>query len=115
MRVLVAIGQDFQDLTLLSETLNSLHSQRGISILLRCDDDDADRPLFDWAMSAGIPARCYPADWTKYGRAAVRIRNKQLIQDRPDLLIVFHGSKLPASLIRRARKAKIEVVMVERR
>ena len=50
MRVLVAFGEDFQDLTLLSETLNTLHAQRGFTILFRCGDVEADRSLFDWAM-----------------------------------------------------------------
>jgi len=42
------------------------------------------------ANDLGFPVRAYPADWSKYGRAAGPIRNKQMLDQNPDLVLAFH-------------------------
>lgn len=42
----------------------------------------------DWALRNQIPVKEFPADWTKYKKAAGPIRNKQMA-DYADALIVF--------------------------
>ena len=34
-----------------------------------------------WARKRGIPNRKFPAEWTRYGLAAGRIRNQQMIDE----------------------------------
>lgn len=53
------------------------------------------------------------ADWKQYGRAAGPIRNQQMIDCHPDLVLAFHNdlehSKGTKDCVNRARKAGIDV------
>lgn len=59
----------------------------------------------------------YPAEWTIYGKAAGPMRNQQMIDAQPDLVIAFHPnlgvSKGTKDTVRRARKSGIEVKIVD--
>ena len=42
------------------------------------------------AVSLNIPVECFPADWGKHGKAAGHIRNQQMLDFGPDLVIAFY-------------------------
>jgi hypothetical protein len=73
----------------------------------------ADRLAGEWAASRGIPVEVHPADWQKYGRAAGPIRNQQMIDRKPDMVVAFPGGRGTADMVRRVRMAGIELVVVE--
>ena len=56
----------------------------------------------------------FPADWTKYGRAAGPIRNQQMIDQKPDVVLAFHDqidkSKGTKNLILLAQQAGIKEI-----
>jgi len=60
-----------------------------------------------------IPYQIYYADWERYGRAAGPIRNRQMIETKPNLVLAFHNnlalSKGTKNTVDQARKAKIPV------
>ncbi len=69
------------------------------------------------AISLKYGVESYPANWSRYGRAAGPIRNQQMLdKGKPDLVIVFHSdienSKGTADMVRRAKKANIPVRIV---
>jgi hypothetical protein len=73
----------------------------------------ADRLAREWAEEHCLGSECYPADWTKYGRAAGPIRNKQmLVEGKPDLVVAFPGGPGTADMVRQARAAGIRVIEV---
>jgi predicted Rossmann-fold nucleotide-binding protein len=57
----------------------------------------------------------YPADWTKHGKSAGFVRNKQMLEEgKPDVVIAFPGGTGTAMMIKlveeankRGRKNKI--------
>jgi hypothetical protein len=58
----------------------------------------------------------FPADWKKHGRAAGFIRNQQMLDEgKPDLVLAFWKNKSRGTedMIRRARKAGVEVRVIE--
>lgn len=60
--------------------------------------------------------RRFPANWGKYGGAAGFIRNQQMLDEgKPDLVLAFwkNKSRGTADMIRRARKAGVEVRVIE--
>jgi hypothetical protein len=66
------------------------------------------------ALELGISVERYPANWTKYGRAAGPIRNRQMLEiGRPDLVLAFHeniaDSRGTADMIRIAEKKGVPV------
>ena len=71
----------------------------------------ADRQAHEWATLHGIPERAYPAEWTTYGPAAGPRRNQRMLDEsRPDYVLAFAGEKGTADMVRRARKAGVEVI-----
>lgn len=58
----------------------------------------------------------FPADWDKYGKSAGRIRNQQMLDEgKPDLVVAFPGPESIGTwdMIRRAKKAGVEVIIIE--
>ena len=69
------------------------------------------------ALGLGVSVERYPANWDKYGRAAGPIRNQQMLDQKPDLVLAFHAdldnSKGTRDMVIRARKAGIEVLVFQ--
>jgi hypothetical protein len=63
-----------------------------------------------------IPFKEYPADWDTYGKRAGPIRNRQMLDADPDIVIAFHQnlhkSKGTIDTIKEANKRGIEVRVV---
>lgn len=76
----------------------------------------ADKAALDWAALNLAPWSDYPADWEKYGRAAGFIRNQEMLnKEQPNLVIAFPGHRGTADMIRRAKKAGIEIRKMARK
>lgn len=73
----------------------------------------ADSLAADWAAVNWTGYEEYKADWEKYGKGAGPIRNQQMLDEgKPDLVIAFPGGKGTADMIKRAKKANVEVIEV---
>lgn len=112
MRVLVTGGRDFSDRALVNDALDRLHAQHAFTVLIHGDASGADRLSGEWAASKGIQVEARPADWKKHGRAAGPIRNSQMLNEQPELVIAFPGGKGTADMVRKAKQAGLEVVIV---
>lgn len=51
----------------------------------------------------------FPADWERNGRAAGPIRNRQMLDGKPDLVIAFPGGKGTADMVAEAKRRGIAV------
>ena len=73
----------------------------------------ADLIAGDIAQHLGLTVKEFPADWDKYKKAAGIIRNKQMLEEKPNLILAFHenieSSKGTAHMIKIASEAGIEV------
>ena len=112
MRVLITGGRDFSDRALLFDALDRLHSIHGFTVLIHGDASGADRLSGEWAASKGIQVEARPAEWKKHGRAAGPIRNSQMLDEKPGLVIAFPGGNGTADMVKKAKQAGLEVVMV---
>lgn len=60
----------------------------------------------------------FPAKWTKYGKSAGPIRNRQMLNENPDLVIAFHNdienSKGTKDCIEEAEKRNIQVQLISK-
>lgn len=64
-----------------------------------------------WAVTRGIRTEIYPANWTKYGRAAGPIRNQEMLdRGSPDGAIVFDGGTGTADMRRRLQRNGITIL-----
>lgn len=111
MRILVCGGRDYNDSKKVHDTLFP-YLDFGTSII-EGGARGADKLAADFARHYGVFHLQYPADWKKHGKAAGFIRNQQMLDEgKPDLVIAFPGGAGTGDMIRRARKAGVEVIEV---
>jgi hypothetical protein len=76
----------------------------------------ADSIAGEEARRLGYGVREFPAEWSKWGKAAGPIRNRQMLAENPDLVIAFHenlaASRGTADTVREARVRDIPVLVV---
>lgn len=115
MRVLVCGGRDFGNAHWLYTVLNDLKRREVIDCIIEGDAPGADRMAGFWAKKNRIDLKLYPANWSKYGKAAGPIRNQHMLDaGKPDLVIAFpradgeYGSGTQ-DMMRRASEAGVTV------
>jgi len=69
------------------------------------------------ARELGIPVSEFPAEWSRYGRAAGPIRNRRMLDEgKPDLVLAFHNdinrSLGTRNMVRQAVEAGVPVEVV---
>lgn len=102
---LIACGdRNWDDGLFVDRALDYLAQNHRLQVLIEGDARGADRAAHLWAQRFGglyymFSHRCYPADWTRHGRAAGPIRNEQMrdallsYRDTHNLLVLaFHDS-----------------------
>ena len=110
LRVLVCGGRDFEDQRLLIRTLDALHRERGIGVVINGGAPGTDTLAKNWALMRGIDVQTYAANWAEHGRAAGPKRNQQMLDEgKPDLVVAFAGGIGTADMVRRARTAGVVV------
>lgn len=125
-RILVCGGRDFNDWNLFRSVLDEIVYRKNWI----CEPDQygnwlprvviisgaargADTMAIEWSVSNWCPFIEFPADWKTHGNRAGPIRNQQMIDEgKPDLVVAFPGGKGTADMIKRAKKAGIELIEV---
>jgi len=114
MKVLITGGRDFDDLVLLTETLNRLHAESPFTCLIHGAAKGADRLAGEWAKNNAVEEIACPADWKRHGRGAGPVRNKLMLEEnQPDLVVAFPGVKGTAHMVSLAQKAGTKIVFAE--
>jgi len=113
MKVLVCGDRSWKDWNKIRSKLQELKPEVIIAGGARGADTTA---ALIASKELGIPAYIYPAQWNTYGRAAGPIRNREMLDQCPDLVLAFHSdlskSKGTADCVREARKRGIKVQIV---
>lgn len=113
MRVLVCGGRDYTDHIRVTTVLSKLHSEAGIDGVIEGGARGADRLAREWADRWHVPVETYEADWENQGSFAGPARNRRMLDEgKPDLVIAFPGGRGTADMVRKARKAGVEVVEI---
>lgn len=78
----------------------------------------ADAEATAWAREQGLAVEVFEAEWEKHGLAAGPIRNGEMVDANPDLLVAFtdkpwNQSRGTASAIRMARGNNVPVLICE--
>ena len=111
MKVLVCGGRDFCDVLFLSNTLDRLNKLHGpFKTIIEGNARGADQIAGGWAMDRGINLMKIPADWEKHGRSAGIIRNIEMLDLKPDLVIAFNGGRGTDHTVSEAKKRGIKTM-----
>lgn len=116
MRVIVCGGRDFSNGALLNSTLDRLHAERMFTAFMQGGATGADRLAKFWARTKpeleGQRFEC-KADWDKHRKAAGPIRNRRMLEWKPDLVVAFPtGGPGTADMMQAARGAGVEVMEI---
>lgn len=84
-------------------------------VLVHGDAPGVDSQCRLWWRTMGGTSEAHPADWRTYGKSAGPVRNQQMVDSGADLCYAFPrgDSRGTYDCIERARKAGIEVVVVD--
>jgi hypothetical protein len=110
--VLVCGGRDFVASCVLWGELDTILRKVPLDTMLVVQGGarGADQIAREWCKDRGVPCANYPADWERHGKAAGLLRNQRMLdKERPNLVLAFPGGRGTADMIRRAKKARIEV------
>ncbi len=108
MRTIIAGSRQMTDEILLIETLVRLAWP--ITEVISGGAFGADRLGEAWAARHGIPVRRFPADWTRYGKGAGPVRNREMVLAADALVAFWDGrSAGTRNMIELARKQHLQV------
>lgn len=110
MRLLVTSGRIFSDRDFLFATLDRLHAEHHFTLLIHGDARGADRLAGEWAQERGVLILACPADWKRYGRGAGPKRNRQMLDQKPDLVVAFPGESGTRHMVIIAEEAGVQVI-----
>lgn len=111
--VLITGGRYFNKRDLLFSELNRLHNEEEIVTIIHGDANGADSLGAQWAYERGIEQLIFPAEWKKYGGMAGPIRNRKMLNEKPDLVVAFPGGKGTANMVRIAKCDKVQIIEIE--
>ena len=93
-----------------------MHKKRPIDLVIEGDAKGADKIAGQAARELGIPVQIFPANWARFGAAAGPIRNRQMLDEKPDLVVAFHDhiseSRGTADTIKEAKRRGIPVELI---
>lgn len=111
MKLLVCGDRNWADQAAITQVLSELKP----TLVIEGDARGADKMAGLAADQLGIAKAVFPADWDKYHRAAGPIRNQQMLDQKPDLVLAFHddlmNSKGTKDMVKRSLKAQVPVVI----
>ena len=110
MRLLVTGGRDFRDHDFLFTTLDRLHAEHHFTLLIHGDARGTDRLASEWAEERDIQVLVCPADRKRHGRAASVKRNRQMLAEKPDLVVAFPGDSDTRHMVIIADEAGVKVI-----
>lgn len=112
MKVFVCGGRKFHEPNWVTEILDKLHKDFGISHIIHRNSFWIDDCVGRWATKNYIQTDSFRANTARYGKEAYLHRNNMIIRARPDLILVFPGEGT-RDIIKKARREKIKFVIIE--
>jgi len=108
MRVLVCGSRDWGDMDVIADRMADLPATCQV---LHGAARGADQMAASIADLFGMEAFAFPADWEKYGKRAGILRNLQMLDEQPDLVLAFQrdGSRGTQHTVDEARRRGIPV------
>lgn len=111
-RIMVTCSRTWQRWSLARMALTRLRALYPDAVLVHGDCPKGDRQLAGIWRSLGGRDEPWPADWDRYDVAAGPIRNAEMVQTRPDMVVAFvrNHSRGASGAVRLARSAGIPVL-----
>lgn len=116
MRILICGDRNWTNQDLIYKELEGYKLDPKVTTIIHGACRGADRLAGRAARCLGLDVKEFPADWKKYGNAAGPIRNTQMLDEKPNLVLAFHNdienSKGTKDMVKKARKAGVITFVV---
>ena len=115
-RVIIAGSRDFDDYALLQDHADYMLSRQEDIEIVSGGASGADALGERYAKDRGYKLKIFPAEWSKYGRRAGPIRNREMAEYADALLAYWDGkSRGTKNMIEeaRARGLKVSIKLFE--
>jgi hypothetical protein len=114
VKVLICGSRDWPDIKAIHDRVRDLIAERGPFEIVHGGARGADSMAGLVAEWCRLPCARYPADWERYGKRAGIIRNLQMLDTNPDLVLAFrvNGSRGTTHMIEAAKKAGVPVEVI---
>lgn len=109
MIVLVCGGRNYRNALRVMWELTELHQANPIDLIIQGGARGADFLAAHWAETNEIPCLRVPAKWSVFANQAGRLRNRAMLDYKPDLVLAFPGGAGTRNMIETARDHGIEV------
>ncbi|OEO24082.1 hypothetical protein AX279_19830 [Pseudomonas sp. J237] len=109
VRIIVCGGRKYSDGDAVYKLLDYIHATRVIAEIIHGGAPGADSLAGAWAKSRNVKCTVEPADWKTYGDAAGPIRNKKMLEHKPDGVVAFPGGRGTYSMRKLAKESGIPV------
>jgi hypothetical protein len=115
MRILVCGGRKYADCEKVWSTLDEYQRKHGPLTIIQGGATGADYLAREWTykQKGRVTLINVPADWDKHGKAAGPIRNSEMLDEDPDLVIAFRGGAGTEDMVRKAKKACVPVERID--
>ena len=109
LKIVVTGSRDWTDTARIRRALQAVPG--GPHVLLHGDCRGADRIAAGIARNLCWKVEAFPARWDLYGKAAGPIRNREMLEERPDLVLAFPlpGSQGTADCVEKALRLGLKV------
>ena len=108
--IIVCGGRDYSDWDKVLKVLSLLD----IGLIVQGGAKGADALARRYAEWANIPLKTFEADWDKYGKTAGPIRNRLMVIEHPNAVVIaFPGGRGTANCIEQALKKGMIVLEIK--
>lgn len=108
MRLIIAGGRDYEVTSEDIAKLDQIHAKRAVSKVVSGCARGVDFAGERWAAQNHIPVSKFPADWTKHGKSAGPIRNREMAE-YADAVALFPGGRGTQDMHNAAVKAGLMI------
>lgn len=112
MKAIVCGGRNFSDSKYLEEGLRQCMKWWNLNYIVTGGAKGADTLAHSWAAKHGLMTKIMYADWDTHGKAAGIIRNREMLGEKPDVVIAFDGGIGTENMITISRKAGVPVFIL---
>lgn len=110
MKVIIAGSRSFQNYDRMVQVMQQVPWK--VTQVISGNAKGADQMGEWWAQERGIEVRVFPANWSKYGKAAGHIRNQEMASVGDALVAFWDGkSKGTESMIEYALEKGLETIV----
>ena len=109
--IIVTGGRDYDDWAMLQDVLSAFDAK----LIVQGGAQGADRMARKYAEDNKIVSVTVEANWNKHGRAAGPIRNREMLMEYPEAIVVaFPGGAGTANCVKQAVELNRIVLMVHK-